>query len=98
MYLTGSGVPTDPLTAQRWFQKAADQGDVTAIYNIGMLDNLGAAGEGGPERALARVRQYAAHGSAEAQFQLCVAYSMGDDVERDFEEAAQWARLAAEQG
>ena len=37
MYANGQGVPQDYAEAMKWYRKAADQGDDTAQYNLGLM-------------------------------------------------------------
>ena len=46
MYAKGEGVPEDDAEAMKWFRKAAEQGDATGQYNLGVMY---ANGEGVPE-------------------------------------------------
>ena len=40
MYRDGSGVSQDYAQALEWYRKAADQGEATALFNLGvMYDN-----------------------------------------------------------
>ena len=50
------------------------------------------------ERLLARCREAAATGDAEAQFRLGLMYYFGDGVPMDWSEARTWLRKASEQG
>ena len=46
MYENGEGVPQDYKKAEKWYHKAAEQGDTDAQYNLGNLydnENLGVA-------------------------------------------------------
>ena len=43
MYATGEGVLKDEAEAVRWYRLAAEQGDATAQFNLGVMH---AAGEG----------------------------------------------------
>ena len=74
MYDNGEGVPEDAAEAVRWFRLAAEQGDATAQFNLGvMYDN----GEGVPKDAAEAVRWFrlaAEQGYAAAQLNLGVMY------------------------
>ncbi len=41
MYDEGQGVPQDHAEAVKWFRKAANQGDATAQYNLGLMYGKG---------------------------------------------------------
>ena len=46
MYANGEGVPEDDAEAMRWFRLAAEQGNATAQFLLGLMY---ASGEGVPE-------------------------------------------------
>ena len=46
MYANGEGVPEDAAEAVRWFRLAAEQGDATAQFSLGVMY---ASGQGVPE-------------------------------------------------
>ncbi len=61
MYETGLGVAQDDFEAVKWYFKAADQGDATAQYNIGVLlvaDYLGATKCSGVRQQEASIQAY----------------------------------------
>ena len=92
------GGPEDLTEALRWFRLAADQGDATGQYALGLMY---ANGDGVREDDAEAVRWYrlaAAQGLAEAQSGLGFMYANGDGVPEDDAEAVRWFRLAAEQG
>jgi TPR repeat protein len=64
MYFDGEGVTRDYAEAAKWYLKSADNGNVTAMYNIG---NCYAFGEGVQENAY------------EAFFWYSLAASSGDE-------------------
>src|SRR5262245_43190097 len=41
MYLKGEGVPVNMTTSLDWLRKAADQGDPTAQFNLGVMYSSG---------------------------------------------------------
>ena len=76
----------------------AEQGDVFAQYNLGVMYDTG---EGVPEDAAEAVRWFRAaaeQGHARAQYNLGVKYATGEGVPEDDAEAVRWYRAAAEQG
>ena len=98
MYDTGRGVPEDDREAVRWYRLAADQGHVTAQFNLGVMH---ATGEGVPQddrEAVCWYRLAADQGDVDAQADLGFMYSTGRGVPQDDREAVRWYRLAAEQG
>jgi len=66
-----------------WYQKAADQGYIEALYSL---------------RTVESCLQAAERGHIRAQVQLGKSFFRGSGVERDYREAAKWYRKAAEQG
>ena len=69
MYFKGQGVPQDYAAAVSWYRKAAEQGNASAQYNLGvMYDN----GQGVPQDYAAAVSWYrkaADQGDAERSVQ-----------------------------
>ena len=90
MYANGEGVPEDAAEAVRWYRLAAEQGDATAQFNLGVMYANG--------EAVRWYRLAAEQGYAAAQFNLGVMYANGEGVPEDDAEAVRWYRLAAEQG
>lgn len=70
-------------TAAAWYQKAADQGYIEALYSLGTVESWLKAAERGHVRA---------------QVRLGKSFFHGDGVEQDCQEAVKWYRKAAEQG
>ena len=69
--------------AATWYQKAAEQGYIPAVYST---------------RTIEGYLQAAEQGHARAQAQLGKAFFYGSGVEQDYQKAAKWYRKAAEQG
>lgn len=69
--------------AAAWYQKAADQGYIEALYSLGTVENCLKAAERGHVRA---------------QVQLGKSFFHGSGVEQDYQEVAKWYRKAAEHG
>lgn len=98
MYRDGLGLPQDDDQAWLWWNYAALQKNVTALYNLGLLnERTEGASEGNP-KALRWYRQAAEEGHADAQARLGKIYDFGQGVPSDNVEAQKWYRLAAEQG
>ena len=79
-------------------RKAAEQGDASAQYNLGLSY---ATGEGVPQdyqEAVKWFRLAAEQGNAESQDILGFMYAEGRGMPQDYQEAVKWFRLAAEQG
>ena len=79
----------------RWTRLAADQGNASAQFNLGVMYDTGA---GVPQDYAEAGRWYrlaADQGNAGAQNNLGVMYRNGLGVPQDFVEAHMWANLAA---
>ena len=80
-------------------QKAARSGDVEAAYDLGKMYEFGLAGAPQDDvRSLQWYRQAADKGHRAAQFQMSVAYYLGNGVAKDRAEAAKWWTLAMRDG
>jgi uncharacterized protein len=99
IYATGKGVPADYREAEKWFQKAAAQGDLDAMWNLG---NIHHHGRGNFKKDFIEGEKWyllaAEHGHLFSQKTLADAYARGDGVERDESVAAKWYERAANQG
>ena len=78
------GVPQDYKEAVKWYRLAAEQGDATAQYNLGiMYDN----GQGVPQDYKEAIKWYrlaAEQGNAKAQYNLGAMYDNGEGVPQDY--------------
>jgi TPR repeat protein len=81
------GVSQDYAAALRWFQKAADQGDHTAQFNLGVMYTIGRGVLQDYAAAMSWYRKAADQGDAEAQFNVGVIYANGEGVPRE-----RWSR------
>src|SRR5882757_8874949 len=87
--------------AKSWFEKAADQGEVDAQFNLAVMY---ARGDVPPEnhpdmaKAVPLFRKAALQGHAESQYIVALAYHEATGVERDEEECKKWMQASAEQG
>ena len=98
MYRLGRGIPQDFVEAVKWTRLAADQGDASAQFSLGVAYGVG---EGVPQddvEAVAWYRKAADQGYASAQNSLGFVYQRGLGVPQDYTEAVRWTRLAADQG
>ena len=98
MYKNGEGVPQDYAEAIHWYLKAAEQGDVNAQFNLGLMHD---EGQGVAQNYIEASRWYqkaANQGDVNAQFNLGTMYDQGQGVPQDSAEAIRWYRKAAEQG
>lgn len=100
MYLTGRGVEADADEAVIWLRRAADQDDLNAQYNLGIMYDTGFHGmlPQDPLEALRWFRRAARQGHDGAQYNIGVAYAEGKGVAQDAAQAIQWWLKAAEVG
>ena len=88
----------DFKTALAEWTPLAEQGDIEAQYNLGIMY---ANGRGVPENDKTAVKWYtlaAEQGDIDAQYNLGVMYDNGDGVPENNKTAVKWYTLAAEQG
>lgn len=88
----------DYTTALENWLPLAEQGDVTAQYNLGLMHYNGWGVPQDYAEAVRWFRRAAEQGPAIAQANLAFMYYMGHGVLQDYAEAARWYRRAAEQG
>ncbi len=88
----------DYARAYKEFKPLAEQGDVQAQYNLGVLYHNGTGVPQDYAEAVKWCRKAAEQGDARAQSDLGAAYHKGEGVQQDYVEAAKWIRKAAEQG
>ena len=80
------------------YRKAAEQGDASAQFNLGIMYDYGRGVTQDYAQAALWYRKAAEQGLAAAQYNLGVAYHEGQGVPQDYVQAAVWYRRAAEQG
>lgn len=97
-YYRGDGVERDCYEARRWLKRAAEAGEVEALYNLGTLDDEGSCGIARAESAVEFYRRAAEKGHAGACFRLGELYRTGRGVEPDVDQAFRWLDAAAGQG
>lgn len=97
-YLEGIGVEEDYEEAFIWYQKAAEQGYVEALFGLGLCYVDGMGVEEDEEEAVKWFRMAAELGNADGQNWLAYCYEKGLGVDRNEEEAVRWYRKAAKQG
>ena len=88
----------DYKEAVRLYRLSAEQGHVSAQYNLGVMSGRG---QGVPQDLKEEVRWYrlsAEQGHAKAQYNLGLMYDNGQGIPQDYKEAAKWYRLSAERG
>lgn len=98
VYLHGLGVSTDYQLARKFFEIAAKDGHVVALYNLGVIYAKALGVTRDVSEAIKWFKLAADQRHNTAQFNLAVLYSRGDGVPRDLEEADRWMRMAANNG
>lgn len=102
MYYHGQGVPEDEKLAVYWLKKAATQGQVDAMFELGnayLLGNQAAKLVSDPDREAALwYFQAASAGHSEAQYHLGLLFLAGKGVIESHKDAVVWFRKAAAQG
>lgn len=88
----------DPQETLKWFNKAAEQGNESAQYHLGLLYYHTKSADGGYSQAAIWYRKAAIQGNVESQYMMGVIYSNGHGVKQDHAEAAQWYMKAALNG
>ena len=84
--------------AARLFQRAADLGDVLAMYNLGAAYLKGEGVKLDKKNMVKYFRMAADRGHARAQFNLGCCYHEAVGVAQDYAEAMRFLKMAAEQG
>lgn len=91
-------MPKDYEGVFNLFKKAADQGDVSAQFNLGVMYF---EGKGVPQNyveAFNWFKKVADQGNSNAQYNLAVGYSKGRGVPINYKKAYIWYSLASAQG
>jgi TPR repeat protein len=97
-YYHGEGVKHSYEMARILFERAAQQGDVTAMYNLGVMYEKGLGVEQSYEKAFEHYEQAAHLGYVKAQYNLGVLYYNGDGMEQNIAKAKEWLTKAKAQG
>ena len=98
MYDSGEGVPQDRGQALRWYERAAELGDVGGMFNVAVSYD---SGTGIVRDAATAARWYAraaARHFGRAEYNLALMYESGDGVRRSPAAAARLFRDAAGDG
>lgn len=88
----------DHRTAARLYRSLADQGNVAALTQLGIMYRVGRGVSRDYGEAMDMLRRAASLGSASAQYQIGDMYLRGLGAEQDLLEAARWYTRASEQG
>ncbi len=94
----GRGVKKDYKQAAQWIQKAADQGEVRAVSNLGAMYLNGLGVRKNEKKAFQLTQQAANEGLAAAQFGLGEMYASGRGIKQNLPKAVEWYTKAADQG
>ncbi len=108
MYRAGRSVPKDWIEAERWYRKAAEQGNAEAQIALGnmhyrcgckIMSRCARATPVHPDytEAVKWFRKAADQGNADAQLYLGRMYGNGQGVPQDYVLAYKWLNLAAAQ-
>lgn len=88
------GVPQDYTQAVFWLKKSAEQGDLSAQTELGVIfDKMHDYAQ-----ALIWYRKAAEQGYARAEYNLGLAYQLGEAVQKDMAQAIAWYRKAVDHG
>jgi len=102
LYYHGQGVAEDEKMAIYWWKKAAAQGNVESMFQLGSAFLFGsqtAKFVPDPDREAAMwYFQAASAGHTEAQYHLALLFLAGKGVEENRQESARWMQKAAAQG
>ena len=79
----------------KWYRKAADQNNVKAQYNMGVMYHDGQGVKQDYIEALKWYRKAADHGNAQALYNLGVMYFNGQGVQKNHVQAYMWLDVAA---
>lgn len=93
-YLGSNGVEQSYSKAAYWWEKAAEQGDSYAQYNIGVCYNEGEGVEQSYSKAAYWYERAAEQGHSNAQYNIGVCYDEGKGVEQSKTKAIYWFRKA----
>ena len=88
----------DPAEAAKWYEKAAQLGNVEAQRIIAMRYSRGEGVNRDMGMAAYWFQQAALAGNASAQYNLAVLYHKGDGADQNTEQALYWLEQAAAQG
>ena len=98
LYENGFGVAPDADRAARWYREAATRRLGLAQVALARLRHADAIDDDLVENPIELLESAARRGSAEAQYELGVAYDRGLGVTQNHATAAGWYQRAAEQG
>ena len=88
----------DKKVARIWYQRAAEQGNVKAMHNLGVILTDATLGRPDFARAARWFQKAAQQGLTDSQFNLGVLHERGLGLERDAAKAYQWFSIAGNKG
>ncbi|MEZ5994542.1 MAG: tetratricopeptide repeat protein [Hyphomonadaceae bacterium] len=97
-YEQGEGVSVDLARARSLTERAANEGHLRAMHDLGVFYARGEGGASDDEAALGWFRRAAEAGVTDSQFNVGVFYERGRGVAADNDEALYWFMLAAKSG
>lgn len=97
-YERGEGVRADVSSARQWTERAASNGNVRAMHDLGVYNAMGQGAPADEAAAFRWFRQAAEYGLADSQYNLGLLYQQGRGVTQSADEALFWFSLAARQG
>jgi TPR repeat protein len=97
-YRKGTGVTQDYKKAVKWFTLAAEQGDASAQYNLGVMHSFGLGIIPDYKPAVKWFTLAAEQGNALAQYNLGRLYYLGQGVSENLVYAHMWSKQSSRNG
>jgi TPR repeat protein len=98
-YEEGNDTDINKVEAAKWFRKAADQGNIEAMFRLARIVSEGAQGiKKSPELAAKLYESAARQGHVEAQNWLGYSYQHGLGIQQSDASAVEWYKKAADAG
>lgn len=97
-YDVGRGVSRDLKMARYWYEKAARNGQIDAIFNLAVMNSKGLGMRRNASRAFRLYCKAALLGDLQSQANLAVMLLDGDGAKKDVTEGFRWLRHAAQRG
>ena len=92
---SGRGVPQDRSQVAAWYRTAAEQGDATAQFNLGLMYRYGPGYSPGLEEWAKTFNRTPGHTGVTAKSSPAAKYDPGSGIPKDYIEAHKWMSLAA---
>lgn len=97
-FYAGIGVDENKSEAFKYFEKAANNGNMIALNNVGVFYQNGIAVKQNRSEAFDCYNKAAKMGFAISQGNLSVCYQKGIGIKQNIDQAIYWYQKAAEQG